>query len=169
MDATLETIKIVSTPGILGGKPRIAGHRISVELIGVWHDLYQWDIDKIARELPTITHTEIHAALSYYYAHRKEILARRDTDEERLRNSPDVIHITDEQLFDPNYKFVLTPADIAAEFGVTIDAVYQAVRRGSIRHRRSGATILIARWDAEKRWKVKSKRGRPRKKHAETR
>jgi len=30
---------IVSTPGVLGGKPRIAGHRISVQDIMVWHEL----------------------------------------------------------------------------------------------------------------------------------
>jgi Protein of unknown function (DUF433) len=29
---------IVSTPGVLGGKPRVAGHRIGVQDIAIWHE-----------------------------------------------------------------------------------------------------------------------------------
>ena len=39
---------IVSTPGVVGGKPRIAGHRITVEDIMVWHELMGQSADEIA-------------------------------------------------------------------------------------------------------------------------
>jgi len=30
--------RIVQTPGLCGGKPRIDGHRITVQNIAIWHD-----------------------------------------------------------------------------------------------------------------------------------
>ena len=35
---TLETPRIVRTPGVCGGRPRIDGHRITVEHVAVWHE-----------------------------------------------------------------------------------------------------------------------------------
>jgi uncharacterized protein (DUF433 family) len=32
------TEHIVQTPGVCAGKPRIAGHRIKVEQVAVWHE-----------------------------------------------------------------------------------------------------------------------------------
>jgi len=162
----IEKVSIVHTPGILGGKARIEGHRVSVQLIGIRYDLGH-SVDQLLTEFPTLNRAEIETALQYYRDNRDEIAEEIQREDEISASITDVVEISEGQLSDPNYKLVLTPADIAAEFGVTVDAVYQAVRRGSIRHRRSGATILIARWDAEKRWKVKSKRGRPRKKRGE--
>ncbi len=60
------------TEGITGGKPRIAGHRITVQDIVVWHELLGRNADEIAAEYD-LTLADIYAALAYYYDHRAEI------------------------------------------------------------------------------------------------
>ena len=49
---TTDTISqhIVSTPDVLGGKPRIAGHRIAVQHVVIWHDRLGMIADEIATE-----------------------------------------------------------------------------------------------------------------------
>lgn len=42
--------RIVKTPGVCGGKPRIDGHRITVQNIVIWHDRLEWAVDDIAHE-----------------------------------------------------------------------------------------------------------------------
>jgi len=64
--------RIVRTPDICGGKPRIAGHRITVQNIAIWHDRLGWDADEIASECD-LELADIYAALAYYFAHREEI------------------------------------------------------------------------------------------------
>jgi uncharacterized protein (DUF433 family) len=64
--------RIVRTPDICGGKPRIAGHRITVQNIAVWHDRLGWSADEIASEYD-LKLADIYAALAYYFAHREEI------------------------------------------------------------------------------------------------
>ena len=63
---------IEATPGIAGGKPRIAGHRITVQNIVIWHELMGIGADEIATEYE-LTLGEVYAALAYYHDHRKEI------------------------------------------------------------------------------------------------
>ena len=60
------------TEGIAGGKPRIAGHRITVQNIVLWHELLGRSADEIANEYD-LTLADIYAALAYYYDHRAEI------------------------------------------------------------------------------------------------
>jgi uncharacterized protein (DUF433 family) len=60
------------TPGIAGGKPRIAGHRITVDDVAVWHERLGMSVDEIASEYD-LTPADIHAALAYYFDHREEI------------------------------------------------------------------------------------------------
>ena len=64
--------RIVQTPDICGGKPRIAGHRITVQNIAVWHDRLGWSADEIASEYD-LELADIYAALAYYFAHREKI------------------------------------------------------------------------------------------------
>ena len=72
---------IESTPEIMGRKPRIAGRRISVQDIVVWHEHEGKSPDEIAAEYE-LTLAEVHAALSYYFAHRAEIdCAIKEADE----------------------------------------------------------------------------------------
>ena len=60
------------TPGIAGGKPRIAGHRITVENVVIWHERLGKCVDEIASEYD-LTLADVYAALAYYYDHRAEI------------------------------------------------------------------------------------------------
>ena len=60
------------TPGVAGGKPRIAGHRITVQNIVIWHERMGLSADEIAAEY-NLTLSKVYAALAYYYDHRAEI------------------------------------------------------------------------------------------------
>lgn len=60
------------TPGVAGGKPRIAGHRITVQNIVIWHERMGKSADEICAEYE-LTLAEVYAALAYYFDHRDEI------------------------------------------------------------------------------------------------
>ncbi len=60
------------TPGISGGKPRIAGHRITVQNIVIWHERLGKSADEIATEYD-LALADVYAALAYYFDHRDEI------------------------------------------------------------------------------------------------
>ena len=64
--------QIEITPGISGGKPRIAGHRITVENIVIWHERMGKTADEIASDYD-MTMADVYAALAYYFDHREEI------------------------------------------------------------------------------------------------
>lgn len=68
------------TPGVAGGKPRIAGHRITVQDVVVWHERMGMSADEIATE-HGLTLSDVFAALAYYYDHREEIDATIRSDE----------------------------------------------------------------------------------------
>ena len=63
----------MSTPGTCGGRPRIAGHRITVEDVAIWYERLGMSPDEIVSSHPSIDLADVHAALSYYYSHRSEI------------------------------------------------------------------------------------------------
>jgi uncharacterized protein (DUF433 family) len=60
------------TPGVAGGKPRIAGHRITVQDIAIWHERLGKSPDEIAAEY-NLSLAAVYAALAYYFDHRAEI------------------------------------------------------------------------------------------------
>jgi uncharacterized protein (DUF433 family) len=64
---------IVATPGTCGGKPRLAGHRIRVQDVALWHERLGYSVAEIVAHYPQLTLAEVHAALAYYYDHREEI------------------------------------------------------------------------------------------------
>ncbi|HET6382094.1 MAG TPA: DUF433 domain-containing protein [Armatimonadota bacterium] len=66
------------TPHIAGGKPRIAGRRITVQNVVIWHDRLGKSADEIAAE-HDLALADIYAALAYYFDHRIEI--DRDIEE----------------------------------------------------------------------------------------
>jgi len=66
---------ITKTPGVCGGKACIAGHRIRVSDIVVWHERRGYAPDEIVEIFPGITLADVHAALSYYFDHPAEIEA----------------------------------------------------------------------------------------------
>ena len=64
---------IEATPGVCGGKPRIAGHRIRVQDIVAQHEDLGRCPDEIVDAFPGITLADVHAALAYYFDHREAI------------------------------------------------------------------------------------------------
>lgn len=66
------------TPGTCGGRPRIAGHWITVQDVVVWYKEMNLSPQDIVERYSTITLSEItlsdvHAALAYYYDNKQEI------------------------------------------------------------------------------------------------
>jgi len=56
--------KIVSTKTILGGKPRIAGTRISIDVIGDYINA-GYGVKQIRKDYPHLTKEQINSALTY--------------------------------------------------------------------------------------------------------
>jgi len=71
----LLTQHIIKTPGVCGGRACIAGHRIRVMDIVVWHERRGYTPDEIVEMFPGITLADVHAALAYYFDNRGEIEA----------------------------------------------------------------------------------------------
>lgn len=72
MQPSTERIHIESTPGVCGGQPRIAGHRIRVQDVVLWTEQGQ-SPDEIVSAFPQLTLGDVHAALAYYFDHREAI------------------------------------------------------------------------------------------------
>ncbi|HKB02388.1 MAG TPA: DUF433 domain-containing protein [Gemmataceae bacterium] len=73
---------IAIRPGYSGGKPHVAGHRIKVQHVAVWHERLGQSPEEIVTAHPELTLAEVHAALAYYHSHRAEIDADIRADEE---------------------------------------------------------------------------------------
>lgn len=58
-------------PGVVGGKPHIAGHRITVQNIVIWHERMGKSADEICAEYD-LGLSDVYAALAYYFDHRDE-------------------------------------------------------------------------------------------------
>ncbi|MFQ5811013.1 MAG: DUF433 domain-containing protein, partial [Armatimonadota bacterium] len=74
---------IETTPGVCGGKPRIAGHRIRVQDVVVWHEKLGMTVDEIVSAYPSITPADVHAALAYYWDNQ-EAIEKQITRERRM-------------------------------------------------------------------------------------
>ncbi len=79
------------TPGVCGGKPRIAGHRIKVAAIAEMYLEMGESLEEIASKY-NLSLASVHAAMAYYYDHKQEI-DRQTAEgeafvEELKRNSP---------------------------------------------------------------------------------
>ena len=68
-----DRVRIVSTPGTCGGRPRIDGHRITVEDVAIWHERMGLSPDEIVSAHPSIGLSDVHGALAYYFEHRERI------------------------------------------------------------------------------------------------
>ena len=84
------TERIVRTPGVCGGRARIAGHRVRVQAIVRWHEHEGMTPDEIVTHVRTITLAYVHTALAYYFDHvaeiQEEMRAERAFAEEFRRN-----------------------------------------------------------------------------------
>jgi uncharacterized protein (DUF433 family) len=77
---------ITQSPGICGGRPRIAGTGVSVRRIVGWYKLGLTP-QEIATEIPHLSLAQIHAALAYYHANRDEMegdMAAEKAEADRL-------------------------------------------------------------------------------------
>ena len=75
-DTTTQTefAHIVCTPGVMGGHPRIDGHRIRVLDVALARDHGGCSPEEIAATVyPSLSLGEVYAALAYYEDHRREI------------------------------------------------------------------------------------------------
>jgi uncharacterized protein (DUF433 family) len=61
------------TPGVCGGKPRVAGTRIRVQDIVIWYERMNLSADEIASKFPQVSIADVHAALTYYHDHRSKV------------------------------------------------------------------------------------------------
>jgi uncharacterized protein (DUF433 family) len=77
-------------PDRCGGKPCVAGTRIRVWDVHVWHELRGWSPAEIVTQFPQLTLADVYAALAYYHDHRDEIEGQmREAEEfvEEMRTS----------------------------------------------------------------------------------
>ena len=76
------TTHIEIKPEVCGGRPCIAGTRIRVQDIYVWHDLQGLSADEIVSRFPNLTLADVYAALAYFWDNQGEIARqmREETD-----------------------------------------------------------------------------------------
>ena len=72
---------IVSTPGVVGGRPRINGTRISVNTIVISYKK-GYNAEEIAEQFERVSLAQVYAALTYYHANQAEIEASLRAEEE---------------------------------------------------------------------------------------
>ena len=78
--STVQHIEI--DPAKCGGKPCIAGTRIRVWDVHVWHNLRGQSPDQIVTDFPQLSLAAVYAALAYYHDHREEIQQQKKEAEE---------------------------------------------------------------------------------------
>jgi uncharacterized protein (DUF433 family) len=79
---------ITKTSGVCGGKSCIAGHRIRVMDVVVWHEMRGYCADEIVAMFPGITLGDVYAALAYYFDNRQEV----DGDFKRDEQIAEALH-----------------------------------------------------------------------------
>lgn len=168
-DTIISTSYIVKTPGVVGGRPRIAGHRIAVDYVVDLYVRQDATVEEIAAHFG-LTPAEIYAALSYYYDHQQEIddiLSEIDAYEEAAKTLAPDGHLNREQQIQlpglarriqASRAEELTVTEIAQTYGISTAAVREAATKGHVPARKSGATWLIRRSDAESRWGDRARR-----------
>jgi excisionase family DNA binding protein len=147
-------VQIVQTPGVLGGKPRIEGRRISVQHI-IGHVIYQqWSFDQM-QEAFDLRPAEIHAALAYYHDHKETIDQALAEEEESWETVPPY-----EEAAKSLDRF-LTTAEAARRLAISERRVRILIEEGRLPARKLGHQWIIHPDDLE-RDEVKNRRpGRP--------
>ena len=77
---------VVKSPDVLGGRPRLAGTRLSVQRVAGWYK-HGLNAEEICDRIGTVTLAQVYAALTYYHSNRQEIegyLADEKAEYERL-------------------------------------------------------------------------------------
>ena len=79
---------ITQSPGVCGGRARIAGTGVSVRRIVGWAKLGETP-EETVRQIPQLTLAQVHAALAYYHANQAEMdaeIAAEDAQFDRLES-----------------------------------------------------------------------------------
>lgn len=77
---------IVSTAGVMGGQPRVAGHRISVLQIVEWVHEEGMDVETVASEFD-LDMADVYRALTYYYDNIDAMSEWRDRRDRAIQDS----------------------------------------------------------------------------------
>ena len=73
---------IAVDPAVFGGKPCVAGTRVRVLDVYVWHDLRGQSADEIVSRFPHLKHADVYAALAYFWDHRDAMLVDLERDDQ---------------------------------------------------------------------------------------
>ncbi len=68
---TVDLPRIVCDPSLHGGRPVVGGTGVTVKRIACWYQMGM-TAERIAQEIG-LTLAQVHAALSYYFAHPGEV------------------------------------------------------------------------------------------------
>jgi uncharacterized protein (DUF433 family) len=71
---------IIIDPNICHGKPHLAGHRIRVQDIALWHERLGISVAEICADYD-LSQAEVYAALAYYFDYKTQIDQDIDTDQ----------------------------------------------------------------------------------------
>jgi len=71
---------ITRTPGVVGGRPCVAGTGVSVRRIAALHNLGHIP-EEIVANFDHLTLAQVHAALAYYYSNKSEIDADLEAED----------------------------------------------------------------------------------------
>lgn len=138
MATMLNTVRIISSPDLLGGKPCIEGRRISVQQI-VEDVVYAgWSLQQM-QEAFNLRPAEVYAALSYYYDHHEEIDAQiREEELENKHNGepPYEVHLA-------FLKEALSTRQSAERLGISERAVRQLIASGTLPAQKFGEMWFI--------------------------
>lgn len=77
---------ITNTPGVCGGRARIAGTGVSVRRIVGWYKMGETP-EEITTQIPHLSLAQVHAALAYYHANQEAMdtaIADEEADCDRL-------------------------------------------------------------------------------------
>lgn len=89
MSAVTDIGKLIAqSPGVCGGRPRIAGTGVSVGRIVGWYKLGE-TAEEIADQYEQLNLAQVYAALAYYHANRGEVeadLAKEGAEYDRLES-----------------------------------------------------------------------------------
>lgn len=88
--ASVRSSHIEKKAGVCGGKACIAGTRIRVQDIYVWHELQGQRPETIVASFPQLSMADVHDALAYYFDNTQEIhdeIARGDALLKQVRQS----------------------------------------------------------------------------------
>jgi uncharacterized protein (DUF433 family) len=156
MDTILAIETIVQTPGVLGGRPRIAGRRVGVDQVALMADRLGMSVPEIAASLD-LSPAEIHAALAYYYDHPDQIDSYITALEQAVpAESGSAVRREVAARwqaasgFDPDQE--ISASEAARDYGISPQAVREACSMGLVSARKSGSTWLIKRLSAHQRW-----------------